>query len=224
MKYPLRKIYLSNIRRHWPIETQRKLLAAVAAPFETYEDAVKPRHRKSHSSEALTGRKELLRSTNRRNGEEVIYVASLGVLAWTAEDFMACMGAAQARNATLETLETGRRIEPTATTTELAEALRDFLAACKKHQTDAGRQAAAVARRERDAARVALIADDWHRWEIPTPELLMRAGRVPQRRQDCVPMAYRTVVKWLGPRPTARTMRDGQLRRAAQKETQDVQT
>ena len=223
----MRRIYLSNILRHWPIAAQHKALGAVTRPVEVYEDDLPPRHRKAHSAEALAGRAELLRPTRRKNGGETIYVASLGVLAWTAEDFMACMGAAAQRNAAVETLETGRRIEPTATAGELAEALSEFLAARRRHQTApgqlAGHQASVIARRADVAARIALIDVDWRRYEVPTPELLDRAGRVPKGRKDRIPMAYRTAVKFLGPRPTARALRDGQLRRAAKKEAQNVE-
>lgn len=220
MKSPQRKIYRSNILRHWPIEAQRKALAAIQGPFAEYEDVLPPRHRKGRSPDALAERGLMLRPTTRRNGAEVIYVASLGVLAWSGEDFMACLGAAQARNATVETLETGRSIPPTATASELADALREFLAARRKHQTadgqPRGHEASVIARRERDAARVALIAEDWRRYEIPTENLLVRAGRTPKNRKDVVPMAYRTAVKFLGPRPRAQAMRAGQLRRKEQ--------
>lgn len=199
-----RKTYISNILRQWPIADQRKALADVQAPVETYEDVLKPRALKAHSPGDLKERAELLRRTARRRGEETIYVASLGVLAWVAEDFMVCMGAAAARNATIEVVDTGRTIPPTASAADLAEALSEFLAARRRHQTTGGRlagvEASKAARMAETRERAALIADDWHRTEVGTSELLDRAGKV--RRGRLVPMAWRTAVQLLGRRPT----------------------
>src|SRR5579859_2512573 len=156
-----RKIYLSNILRQWTLDAQRKALAGVPPPVERYEDVLKPRALKAHSPADLTERAELLRRTSRRRGAETIYVASLGVLAWQAEDFMACLGGAAARHATIEALDTGRKIPPTATAKELAEALSEFLASRRRHQTTGGRlagvQASRALRMEDAQKRKALI-------------------------------------------------------------------
>ncbi len=215
-----RKVYLSNILRHWPIAAQQAALAKVPLPYETYEDVLPPRHLKAHSPAAMTERAMLLRTTSRRGAEETIYVASLGVLAWTAEDFMACLGAAGARNAAVEVMESGLHISATATAAELAAALSEFMGARRRHQTTGGRlagvKASNASRKADTAARVALIAADWHGTEVPTEELLQRAGRTPKRKVKVVPMAYRTAVQHLGRRPTARAMRKAQQQMEAQ--------
>ncbi len=212
-----RKTYASNILRHLPLEAQRKVLAGVEKPYETYEDILKPRHLKAHSPDALKERAMLLRPTSRKGHEEMIYVASLGVLGgWTAEDCLKALGAAGARNATVVALDSGRHIPPTATGAELAEAISEFVAARRRQQTTGGRLAAAAARKAGTAARAALIADDWHRADVDTDVLLLRAGRTLKRKVKVVPMAYRTAVQHLGRRPTARAMRKAQQQMEAQ--------
>ncbi len=203
-----RKTYASNILRHLPLEAQRNALAKVPQPAETYEDVLKPRHLKAHSPEALKERAMLLRPTSRKGHEETIYVASLGVLGgWTAEDCLKALGAAGARNATVVALDSGRHIPPTATGAELAEAISEFVAARRRQQTTGGRVAAGAARKAGTAARAALIAEDWHRVDVPTDVLLQRAGRTLKRKTKLIPMAYRTAVQHLGRRPTARKLR-----------------
>ncbi len=215
-----RKIYLSNILRHWPVEAQRKALAGVEKPHETYEDILKPRHLKAHAAAALTERGMALRPTSRKGHEETIYVASLGVLAWVAEDFMAALGAVAARNASVVAMDTGRHISATATATELAEALSEFLAARRRHQTTGGRlagvKASNASRKADTAARAALIAEDWRGVDVPTDVLLARAGRVPKGKRDKVAMAYRTAVLLLGRRQTPKRMRVAKLKREAE--------
>jgi hypothetical protein len=210
-----RKIYLANILRQWPIDAQRKALADVPKPVETYEDVLKPHALKTHSPAALKERAELLRPTGRRNAVETIHVASLGVLAWVAEDFMACMGAAAKRGATVVAVETGREIPPTASAADLAEALSEFLTARRRHQTTGGRLAGVQASRDvrmaDTKARAALIADDWHGVDVPTSDLLERAGK--ERRGRVVPMAWATAVRLLGRRPTAEKMRAAAAKR-----------
>lgn len=212
-----RKKYVSNILRQWTVEAQREALADVPGPVEGYEDVLAPRTLKAHSPADLKERAELLRKTGRRRGDETIYVASLGVLAWVAEDFMACMAAAAARNATIYALDTGRSIPPTATAKELAEALSEFLASRRRHQTTGGRLAgvnASRALRMEDAQkRKALIEADWHGTEVPTSVLLDRAGK--ERRGRWVPMAWATAVRLMGRRPTTEQFRKAEAKRKA---------
>ena len=209
------KVYLSNILRQLPLDAQRKALVGVAPHVETYEDVLKPRQLKAHSPADLRERGELLRKTARRRGDETIYVASLGVLAWVAEDFMACMGAAAARNATVTALDTGRSIPPTANAADLAEALSEFLTARRRHQTTGGRlagvQASKAVRMEDAQRRKALIEADWHGVDVPTPELLERAGK--ERRGRWVPMAWSTAVRLMGRRPTQEKFRAAAAKR-----------
>lgn len=217
------KFYASNILRQWPMRDQLLKLATVPdGPVEHYQDDLKPRALKAHSPADLKERAELLRRTARKGSAETIYVASLGVLAWVGGDFLDCLAAASARNATVVALETGRSIPPTAGARELAEALGEFLAARRRHQTRGGRLAgveASKALRMADTrARAALIADDWHGVDVPTAELLDRAGK--ERRGRLVPMAWATAVRLLGRRPTPEKMRAAATKRM---ERQNVQ-
>lgn len=200
------RAYLSNVMtRVWPLERQEAVLAAGVPGWpdvSIYRDRLSRGALKAHSPAALTERANLLRKTSRRTGE-TIYLASLAVLAWSAEDFMACLEAAQARNAAVVALDTERRIEPTAGARELREALSEFLAARRRDQTGNARKAAAsvtAEKRKADSeARCALIRDDWGNPETATADLLLRAGTKRGRRM--VPMAYRTAALYLGKRP-----------------------
>lgn len=133
---------------------------------------------------------------------------------------MAALGAAGARNATVVVVESGRQISPTATAAELAEALSEFMVARRRHLTTGGRLAGVIAskasRKAETAARIALIAEDWHRPEVPTDVLLARAGRVPKRKVKLIPMAWKTAVEHLGRRPTTRKLREAKLKREAE--------
>jgi hypothetical protein len=163
--------------------------------------------RQAQDPTALVQRENLLHLTSPTGDSEVIYVASLAVLAWSADDFMACLAAAAARGATIVALDSRRRIEPGARAPELAEAVREFIASKRRPQVGGWLigAAASVASRNRDIeARLMLIADDWPRDDPPTPELLLRAGKVRAGMQKATPMAYQTAAKHLGKRPEAR--------------------
>lgn len=209
------KTYASNILRQWSISAQRTELAKIRGA-DAHEDVLRPGALKAHSPEALKDRAQLLRKTSRRNNQETITVVSLGVLAWVAEDFMACMGAAAARGAIVVALDTGRRISPTASAAELAEALSEFLTSRRRHQTTGGRlagvEASRAVRMDDAKRRAALIEDDWHKAEIATDVLLARAGRVPKGKRDLVPMAWATAVRLLGRRPTQRKFDEAKLK------------
>lgn len=208
MKY---KSYAANILWQLPMREQLLLLAkAPTGPtIEHYQDDLKPRALRAHSPSNLKERAALLSPTARKRGEETIYVASLGVLAWVAEDFMDCLAAAASRNATIVSLDTGRVIPPTAGAAELSAAQKEFLTARRKHQTNNGRlsgvEASRAIRMADTKARAALIADDWHSVVAATDDLLMRAGKM--RRGTIVPMAWATAVRLLGRRPTPAKMR-----------------
>lgn len=203
-----RKTYASNILRQWLMRDQLLALAKVSHA-EHYQDDLRPAALKAHSPADLKERGELLRKTSRKRGDETIYVASLGVLAWVGGDFLDCLAAASARNATVVALDTGRSIPPTARAPELAEALGEFLASRRRHQTTGGRlagvQASRALRMEDAQKRKALIEADWHGTELPTSVLLDRAGK--ERRGRWVPMAWATAVRLMGRRPTTEQFR-----------------
>lgn len=191
-----------------------------------YRDELTPRHRRSHSTEALTERATMLRPTHRRGGTETIYVATLAVMAWTPEDWMDAMAAASARNASVVALDSSRIIPPNAGAADFTEALKEFMAGRRRSQTSDGRRAAAevlAARRRVDVvARCKLIEEDWKGRVVATVDLLLRAGRTPKGRSHVVPMAYATAVQILGKRPTAQKMRDAKIKRYARKTIEGV--
>jgi hypothetical protein len=180
------RVYLSNIVAAWPIERQEKLCAEKVPGWPDvaiYREEVAPRHRKSHSAEALVERNNaLLRKTNRR-GAETIYVPTLPLLGWELRDFHRCLVAAEARNATIVALDTGTVIPPNASRKALADAGDEFVNRRKSVQTEGARGtgggkiagerrwAAAEERCQKIAARWPLPSDQY-----PTAALLKEAG------------------------------------------------
>jgi hypothetical protein len=92
--------------------------------------------------------------------------------------------------------DTGRRIEPTAGADELSAAVEEFQKVKRSDLTGMGRRAGALVsakvRTDDAKARVELIWEDWFKREVPTSELLLRAGLKRKGRRDVIPMAYQT--------------------------------
>jgi hypothetical protein len=206
------RVYLSNIARTWPIAAQEALLAKAAPGWPnvpTYRDILLPAKRRGQSREAMTERASMLRATSRRPQDEVIYVASLAVLAWDAGDFGSCLAAAAKRQATIVALDTGRRVPPHVGADDWAEATKEFLAKRRSSEAGGGRKVGAEAskkvRMEDAQQRADSIRPDWTRNDIPTGELLLRAGKRRKigGKSVVVPMAYATAVRYLGHRPEA---------------------
>ena len=124
------KVYLSNIAVTLPIERPRELMALRVPDWPdvpTYVDRLPPAKRKAHVPASLVQRTELLRETARTESTEIVIVGSLACLAWEQSDFLECIALASRRRATLVALDTGRRITPDASPSEVAEANREFL-------------------------------------------------------------------------------------------------
>jgi hypothetical protein len=220
------RAYLSNIVRIWPVDEQERVHAAGTPGWPNvaiYRDEVKPAWRRAHSAEALIQRGFMLRKTSRRGGAERIYVAALCVMAWSSEDWMHCMAALDARNATVIALDTGREIPPGATQAQRAEAFSEFLAGRRRAQTGESRKVGAkisAERKKADSARRAdLIRADWPLRIVSTKDLLLRAGttRKGGGRERIVPMAYSIAKRHLGPRPEAQEAHERALAREARK-------
>lgn len=204
------KAYLSNLSPTWPMERQEALLAGYVPGWPDavalYRDVLTPGARKAHSAKMLKHRAKLLRPTERPALGEVIYVASPAVLDWGSDGFLACLKAIAARRAALVFLDTGRRLEHDASGVDVTAAMQEFRTARLKRKVIGGGPAVGnrVSARKRIAsadARAELIRADWSRAEVPTAELLLRAGKVPKGRKEVVPMSYGTAVERLGARP-----------------------
>lgn len=218
----MKKVYISNISRVWPVAVQEKLIAAKVAEWpnvSTYRDDLSAAKRQGQSKDAMTQRAYVLRLSTPR--PEVIMFASWPVLAWDIRDLSECWKAAKARGASLMALDTGFVLAPDAGADELAAVVADFLAKKKSADAGSGRKigaAASVKARSEDIKRrIALIEDDWPKPWPPTKELLDRAGRERKigRKKVWVPMAYSTAVKALKiSRPKAQVAFQAGLARA----------
>jgi hypothetical protein len=204
------RAYLSNLSPRWPFERQEADHAAHTPGWPdvpTFRDTLSVRKRIAHQPASLKERASLLRPSGREPGE-VIYVASLAVLAIGAADFMDVCAAASGRRAAILEHETGTLIPFNAGADALSDALNAFLDS-KRRSEHAGEKwkpgaAASAQKRMEDAKRRAeLIREDWCQRGVPTAELLLRAGRKIGRRRDVVPMSYQTAALLLGKRPAA---------------------
>lgn len=177
------KIYISNIAMGWPIERQKDLLASQVADWPqvpTYVDLLPPAKRKTHIASSLIQRAELLRETGRPENVETIIVASLACLAWEQSDFLKCIAAISQRGATLVALNTGRRIVPDASPTEMAEANEEFLAG-RRSKSLVGLLGYKVSAERRSTAALEGAKRIKDRWVLPTKDyptdaLLEEAG------------------------------------------------
>lgn len=217
----MKKVYISNISKAWPVDRQEKLIAEKIHEWPdvpTYRDDLSAAKRRGQSREAMAERGYLLKPASPRS--EVIAFASWPVLAWDTKDLGECRAAAQERGASLMALDTGVILTPEATAGEWQAVVEDFLAKKKSAEVGGGPRIGAAAsvkvRTEDTARRIALIKDDWPKPWPPTPELLQRAARERKigRKTVLIPMAYSTAAKVLGPRPKAQAAFQASLARA----------
>ena len=96
------RAYLSNVTPGWSIARQTEVLAANVPgwPVAIYQDELRPGVRRARNPAALVERAALLRPTSRRT-VETVHVASIGVMAWRADDFAHVLEALGVRRATL---------------------------------------------------------------------------------------------------------------------------
>jgi len=205
------RIYLSNIAPGWPVDRQKELMAARVPGWPdvpTYVDLLSPAKRKAHVPTSLVQRAELLRATSRPGSAEEIVVASLGCLAWEQADFLQCVAAASQRGATIIALDTGRRIEPTASPSAIADANQEFLARRRsKGGSGPAGYLVSAGRRAANAEAAAMGIKD--RWSLPTKDyptddLLAEAG-----------ICRNTANQYLGHRPDAQRKHRNALAQAA---------
>lgn len=205
------RAYLSNISPHWPFPKQEAALAAVVPNGSpTYRDTLSIARRKAHVAADLTQRTAMLRRTTRQADNETIYVASLAVLAWTADDLTGVLAAAAERHATVVVLDAGLSIPPDAPMAVVHQALQEFARGRRRAYTELGRHAGGIISSQRRAERAKAgcerIADRWRlpTQDYPTPDLLREAD-----------VSRNTANQYLGRRPDAQKKHRNALAQAA---------
>lgn len=203
-------VYLSNVAANWSIERQNALLTKHVPDLDNvpiYQDVLPPKKRMSHLAGNLTRRNEMLRPTSRPDSE-IIYVASLACLAWENLDFLRCLAAASARQATILALDTGRRISPEASSADVVDAATEFTNG-RRAKTGSGKPGHVVSVERRQAVSQKGAKKIENRWRLPskdypTLDLLAEAG-----------ISRNTANLYLGNRPEAQRKHHNRLARYA---------
>ncbi len=173
------RVYLSNIRPHWPIERQEAALDKALPGWRrgaVYRDELPPRKRKAHGPDDLAQRVTLLRPSSRRVSDPV-HVASPAVLAWTLSDFLAVLAGLSVKGMPLVMLDSGAEVPANANPAQTAEASKAFEAACRRQHGEPGERGGDVSGRVRSEAAQARAKEMRPYWgmsskEYPTRYLL----------------------------------------------------
>ena len=164
------RCYLSNISPLWPFARQQELLVAALPGWPkscaVFRDEVEARKRRGFRPTSLTQRAELLRATSRRQAED-IYLATLGVFAWTQDDMMQSLTLAAARGATVHVLDAGLAVTPQADAAILHQAVVAFAAARK---ADKDRYPGKISAEKRSARALAGAESIREFWTLPSSE------------------------------------------------------
>lgn len=193
------RVYLSNIRPHWPIERQEAALDKALPGWRrgsVYRDELPPRKRKAHGPADLEARALLLRPSSRR-AHDPLHVASPAVLAWTLADFLGVLAALSEKGIILMLLDSGLTYPPGCGPQAVAGAAKAFDAACRRQKGEPGERGGDVSGRVRSVAAQARCESIRERWalpslEHPTAALLAEAH-----------VSKPTAIKWLGVRSEA---------------------
>ncbi len=210
------KAYISNIAPAWPVERQEKLLSCEVEGWDdvsVYRDILLPRRLRARDPAHLEERRQMLRPTGRPR-MDIIYVATLAVLAWRSTDFEDVLRAAEARRATIVAINTGKRIALDAPREEAIEAFR--LARANVQREAAAKSGAVISKEKRRAAsdaKIGLIRELWPKpsKEWSTATLLAMAG-----------LSRNTVQERLGKRPIAQYLHQRALKRRKVKNDEQV--
>lgn len=194
------RVYISDIRRAWPVSRQEALLDAKLPGWRdgaVYRDHVTARQREAHSPKSLIERDRVTAKTQRRTGETV-HVAALPVLAWTPRDLLAVLAALSARRATLVSLDCGTTVPPNDAEAIVAAAA-EFDRAIRR-AGDARKTGGMVSGEVRSVEAQAKCATIKERWGLPNSEwtttaLCEEAG-----------VSKPTALKWLGKREEAQRL------------------
>lgn len=180
------RVYLSNLSPLWKWLKQEKLLDERVPDWRdgcvVFRDDLDSAQRQAHQTDVLVGRFNALFRTTTRKRPEKLYVASLAVLAWTAEDMLACLTAAAARMATIHVLDVDLIIGPDADAALLHKAVNAFSEARKRSTAyrtgEAGGRISGGQRAEAAKAAAERIRERWGMPsdQYPTLALLEEAG------------------------------------------------
>ncbi len=166
------RVYLSNIRPHWPIPRQEAALDKALPGWRrgsVYRDELPPRKRKAHGPDDLAQRATLLRPSSRRGSGDV-YVATPAVLAWTLSDFLAVLGGLSEKGMTLTLLDSEKEIPPDATPADIGKVAKLFEQACRRQKGEPGERGGDVSGRVRSEAARARAAEMRPYWGMPSKE------------------------------------------------------
>lgn len=178
------RVYISNLPTTWPIERQERALAPVLAGATVFRDILAPKDRQGRRREFMVALDKMLRSTTKRQPDEVTIVAVLGVLDWTEAGLLNRIALVHERGGVLRVMEPALVIGPNATTRELHAAIEAFHASKerKPKSQERGRAGADASKKVRwDAAEAKLQAIK-ERWQVGnqrehrSADLLAEAG------------------------------------------------
>lgn len=198
----MKRIYLSNIRPHWPIPRQEDLLDEAVPDWRSgaiYRDILSRLGVKQER--ALPERDGvLLRDTARGSEGQQLIVASLSVLAWTPTDLLGVLMRLAARHDRLHAVAEKLEIDPA--NPDIAVVRAAFSAAVRRFSGAgvSGGEASGRRRMAEAQAKIERIRPFWplSSADYPTAMLCKREG-----------VSRPTVIQYLGSR------RDAQLRHQA---------
>ena len=175
----IHKAYISNLSPQWPVRRQHEILASMEGAVTIFSDELKASERRGYRIDGLKDRQQMLRPTT-RNGEQIIFVASLAVLARNAEDLMVVLAQASERNATIRDLTAKIDIKPHAKAKELKVAAQMFADARKRaaetERSDAGGKRSAEIRKAEAKAKAETVKDEWPLYNFTSEQLARQAG------------------------------------------------
>lgn len=169
----------------WPIPSQEALLSAALEGYPrgvvVWLDKLDPGERRGHRISLLIERENMLRPSARRTGPD-IYMASLAVFAWTADDMLEQLTFAMKRHATIHALDAGLVIPPNAGADILHQAVIEFAKGRKSRLgLSAGRVGGKISAERRSAAAKTAAESVRAEWRLPseaypTIELIEKSG------------------------------------------------
>lgn len=205
----IQKAYISNLSPVWPVAKQINVLNPVTSdsekPVTIYRDELPSSERRGHRVDGLPERGQMFRPSSREAGQ-IIFVASLAVLARNADDLMLVLTQAAERNATIRDLTANVDIKPTAKAKDLKEATRLFVEARKRAiESERGKTGGQKSGglRAQLAKEIALkFENDWQDFKKTNQQIAKESG-----------LSVNTLKLYLGRRAEARARYLGKLKR-----------